>query len=360
MKYEYWMASLYKLSTNKRIRACKMAGSAHAFYEMNSKQIQDMHLFCPSDIVYITEAKAAWDIDEQWELFQKKNVQFIPFFDQNYPQKLLQIHQVPYALYVRGKLPDQEKKTVAIVGARMCTEYGRTIAKKLGEKLAGCDVQVISGMAVGVDSASHAGALSAGGKTFSVLGCGCDICYPRSSENIYRSILKTGGGILSELTPGTKPMPHFFPQRNRIISALSDIVVVVEAKERSGSLITADFALEQGKDIYAVPGRYGDTLSAGCNHLIEQGAGILYSIENFLKNTAIVDSANEKVDKTDHLPLEKEQMMVYSCLDLHPKFINLIIEETGLNLLAVLHAIEGLKRRHLVQESFQNYFCKTL
>ena len=128
-------------------------------------------------------------------------------------------------------MPDA-RKSVGIVGARMCSEYGRSIATKLGKMLAGKDVQVISGMALGIDSASHAGALQGKGSTFAVLGCGCDICYPKNARNLYENIQTSGGGILSEYPPGTEPLPYRFPERNRIISALSDSLVVVEGKEK--------------------------------------------------------------------------------------------------------------------------------
>lgn len=360
MEYEYWMASLFKIDCGKRIQACQLTGSAEQIYKLSAKQLKELYVFSEEEINYIVESRKSFDLKEEWKTFLKKDINFVPYSHDRYPEKLLHIYQPPYALYVKGELPENKKKSVAIVGARMCSEYGRSIAKKLGELLAEHQVQVISGMALGIDSASHAGALSAKGKTFAVLGCGCDICYPRSSGNIYQNIQKSGGGIISELAPGVQPLPHFFPLRNRIISALSDIVVVVEAKERSGSLITADFALEQGKDIYAVPGRYMDQLSQGCNHLIEQGAGILYNFENFLKNTGIVSEKKKKLKKSDEILLEKEEMMVYSCLDLHPKFINLIIEETGLNLLTVLSTLDTLRKKKLIQETFQNYFCKKL
>lgn len=360
MEYEYWMASLFKIDCGKRIRACELAGSAEQIYKLSEKQLKELYVFSGEEINYIVESRKSFDLKPEWKDFQKKKIDFIPFSNEKYPEKLRHIYQPPYALYVSGELPERQRKSVAIVGARMCSEYGRSIAKKLGEVLAEHQVQVISGLAMGIDSASHAGALSGKGKTFAVLGCGCDICYPRSSRNLYQNIRESGGGIISELAPGVQPLPHFFPLRNRIISGLSDIVVVVEAKERSGSLITADFALEQGKDIYAVPGRYMDQLSQGCNRLIDQGAGILYNFENFLKNTGIVTEKKKKVEKSNEILLEKEEMMVYSCLDLHPKFIDLIIEETGLNLLTVLSTLDGLRKKKLIQETFQNYFCKKL
>ena len=360
MVYEYWLASLYKIDCNKKRQAILLAGSAEKLFGMQEKSLRELHLFSDAEITILSESKKEADPEREYRLFLKEGMHFLPITGEAYPEKLRQIYDPPFALFYRGRMPDEQKRSVAIVGARKCSEYGRSIARKLGEVLAAHDVQVISGLAAGIDSAGHAGALAGGGETFAVLGCGCDICYPRSSLNLYRNIPEQKGGILSELAPRTAPLPHFFPMRNRIISGLSDIVVVVEAKERSGSLITADCALEQGKDIYAVPGRFMEPLSAGCNRLIEQGAGILYNIDNFLKNAGIIREKEKEVKKFEKLGLEKEELMVYSCLDLHPKFLNLIIEETGLNLLTVLHALEQLRRKHLVQETFQNYFCRML
>ncbi len=198
-----------------------------------------------------------------------------------YPQRFEGIADSPSALYYIGDLPDDSVPSVAIVGARSCSSYGRKTAFTLGRVMAENGIQVISGMAMGIDSTAQEGALSAGGKTYAVLGCGVDICYPRTSYAIYEALRKRGG-ILSEFEPGTPPLAHHFPQRNRIISALSDIVIVVEAREKSGSLITVDCALEQGRTVYAVPGRMGDKLSDGCNYLIAQGAGIVWSPEAVL------------------------------------------------------------------------------
>ncbi len=360
MEYEYWMATLYKIDSNRRRQACALAGGARAIFQSPPERLKRLHLFTDEEVLYICENRKSFDLQSRWKELEVKKILFLPFSHKDYPEKLRQIYDPPFALYVKGRVPDPQKKSVAIVGARACSEYGRSVAQLLGRTLAQYDVQVISGMAIGIDSASHAGALSTGGDTFAVLGNGCDICYPRSAGNIYRNILSGHGGILSEVAPGTKPLPYFFPLRNRIISSLSDVVVVVEAKERSGSLITADCALEQGKDIYAVPGRYMDTLSFGCNRLIEQGAAILYDMENFLNSLNIAVQKKNLKSNSDKMPLEKEEKLVYGCLDLSPKFINSIINETDLNLLTVLQAINSLKKKQLVQETFQNYFCRKL
>ncbi|MCD8300682.1 MAG: DNA-protecting protein DprA, partial [Clostridiales bacterium] len=184
MQYEYWLAALYQLPDEKKRLARTAAGSAKELYEMSGESLKAMHIFEPAEISILTESKRMQDISYVWDDFLKKKISFVPYFSEEYPENLLNIYDPPYALYVKGRLPDPEKKSVAIVGARACSEYGRSIAKMLGKVLSLHNVQVISGMAMGVDSASHAGALSVGGDTFAILGGGCDLCYPKSSHNI--------------------------------------------------------------------------------------------------------------------------------------------------------------------------------
>lgn len=357
MKYEYWLAALRTLSSRRRIQAAAFAGGARSLYEMPRQRLEKSMLFQNEELERFLAQRQAWELDGEWERFAKTDMRLVTCADIDYPEALRHIYQPPYGLFVKGRLP-ASGRSVAIVGARMCSEYGRSMAMRLAGDLAKRGVQVISGLALGVDSASHAGALQARGATFAVLGCGCDICYPKSSLNLYHNMIENGGGVISEYPPGTQPMPYFFPERNRLISGLSDTVVIVEAKEKSGSLITADFALEQGRDIYAVPGRYDDALSRGCNRLIAQGAGILYDIDSFMESLGIDGKSTVKFTKTEQVLLEKDEKRVYSCLGLHPKFINNIIEETGLDLLCVLRALDQLKTRGLIRESFQNYYCK--
>ncbi len=362
--YDFWLASLIKIGPEKRKRVSELVGGPENLYEMSSKQLSDLHMFTEKELACIVKAQRECSPEEMLQEFLEKHaragMRFIPYVSLEYPERLKNIYNAPFALFVKGRLPDDAKKSVAVVGARSCSEYGRSVSRMLGRTLAEHGVQVISGMALGVDSASHAGSLDAGGDTFAVLGCGCDICYPRSSRNIYENILSGSGGIISELLPGTQPQPHFFPMRNRIISALADIVIIVEARERSGSLITADFALEQGKDIYAVPGRYLDSLSAGCNRLIEQGAGIFVDMDSFLKNAGIVEDVKKKKEGRSATKLTEEEQLVYECLDLCAKNLDEIITLSGLDLLTALDALDVLKRDHLVQETFQNYFCRKI
>lgn len=202
--------------------------------------------------------------------------------DREYPGRLQEIPGAPEELYVLGRLPEEDRPTVAVIGARDCSEYGRYVASGLGASLARNGVQVISGMARGIDGIGQAAALDAGGSSFAVLGSGVDVCYPAGNRGLYEK-LKLGGGILSEYPPGTPPLSRHFPPRNRIVSGLSDVVVVVEAREKSGTLITVDMALEQGREVYVVPGRVTDPLSVGCNRLLKLGAGLLLDPGEFLE-----------------------------------------------------------------------------
>lgn len=257
--------------------------------------------------------------------------------DPAYPRRLLPHPAMPADLYVAGSLPKEALPSAAIVGARRCSAYGRSEARRLGRALAERGVQIISGMAYGIDANAQEGALEGGGSTFAVLGCGADRCYPESSRGLYRAILRGGGGIISEYPPGTPPLPHHFPVRNRIISALADIVIVVEARRKSGSLITASYALEQGKTVYAVPGRNLESLSEGCNELIAQGAGIATGPAPILEELGLLPSGKTAgAEETGlhpvprHLRDRKEVMAVYGVLERNGQTLEEIAARTAL------------------------------
>ena len=269
--------------------------------------------------------------------------------DENYPKKLLNIKNPPKELYVLGNLPDFNKKIVSIVGARNCSEYGSTVAKSISKIFSKNNVQVISGLALGIDTCGHLGALEVEKPTFAVLGCGVNICYPTYNHNIYEKILEVGGGIISELPNDTPPLPYNFPLRNRIISGLSDVIIVVEAKKSSGSLITADFALEQGKDIFAVPGKVCDILSVGTNNLIKQGAYILTSADDVLEHLGIiVDGFIPKI-KTDIEKLDYFEKIIYDILKVGTLHIDQIVEKAKLPINKCLNILISLELYGLVE-----------
>ena len=211
----------------------------------------------------------------------KEKISFVSFFEESYPRRLKEIPDAPLGIWYIGNLPQSNTPSVAVIGARQCSAYGEHIARTLGEYLGKMGVNVISGMAIGIDGISQSAALQSGGSSYAVLGCGADICYPASNRGLYEK-LPEKGGIISSYAPGEPALPANFPPRNRIVSGLSDAVVVIEARQRSGTLITVDMALEQGREVFAVPGRITDRLSDGCNALIGQGANVILSPEIFI------------------------------------------------------------------------------
>ena len=273
-----------------------------------------------------------------------------------YPEKLKNIQSPPEKLYVRGNLPDPNKKTVSIVGARNASDYGLTLAKTIARILTLNDVQVISGLAMGIDTAGHIGAIEAEKPTYAILGCGVDICFPSHNSKVYERILDYGGGIIAEVEIGTPPLPYNFPLRNRIISGLSDIIIVVEAREKSGSLITADYGLEQGKTIFACPGRVGDSLSRGTNNLIKQGAYILTSADDILEHLGlIVDGLIPKAEK-DISKLDYFEKQIYDILKDETLHIDQIVEKAKYPVNKCLNVLMSLELNGFVETSVNNYY----
>jgi DNA processing protein len=209
-----------------------------------------------------------------------------------YPPLLAELHDPPAAIHVRGDTEILAEPTVAIVGARSCSSYGAWVARELARELARAGVVVVSGLARGIDGEAHRGTLEGGGRTVAVLGCGIDRDYPRSHSELARRIGEHGA-VVSEYPPGVEPAPWRFPARNRIIAGLCAATVVVEARERSGALITADFALELGRDVFAVPGEITSALSAGTNDLLRQGAAPLLSAGDVLEALGLEPAARQ-------------------------------------------------------------------
>lgn len=228
----------------------------------------------------ITSSIYKQNLDKYLKYMSNNNIEILTIKDKNYPDKLKVIYDPPTVLYVKGNKEILNEKAIAIVGCRLCTEYGKNIAKKLAYNLSSNNINVISGLARGIDSYAHKGSLMSVGKTIAVVGCGLDRVYPEENRRLFNQIINQGGAIVSEYVVGTKPLARNFPRRNRIISGLSDGVIVVEAREKSGTLITVDFALEQGKDVYAIPGNIDNPNAYGTNDLIKQGAKMITNIED--------------------------------------------------------------------------------
>lgn len=270
----YWLYNIEGLGNKKIDMLLKICKTANGVYLLREDFIDELGFLTDKNKKALKEAKKNMNVQENYEELKQKQIRFIPSGSKEYPDKLKQIPDAPFGIFYSGRLPNPDTPAVAVIGARQCTEYGHYVASQLGAALARAGIQVISGMARGVDSIAQNAAMEAGGETYGVLGCGVDICYPPECNRLYQH-LKKHGGIISEYPPGTEPKAQFFPRRNRIISGLSDAIVVVEAREKSGTLITVDMALEQGREVYVIPGRITDPLSVGCNRLMKQGAGVV-------------------------------------------------------------------------------------
>lgn len=287
--------------------------------------------------------------------FTGGRIQYIHQEAEAYPGRLKVHRGMPGRLCVLGRLPRDDRPSVAVVGARRSTGYGNETARRFARELAANGVQIISGMAWGIDGMAHEGALDAGGDTFAVLGCGVDVCYPAGHRKLYERLVERGG-VLSEQPPGMPPLAGHFPARNRIISALADLVLVVEAGEKSGSLITADFALEQGKDVFAVPGRIGDPLSRGCLNLLRQGAGLADSPLVLLEALGASPGKNGEPEK---ILLAKEENIVYSWIRLQPVSLEELVQKTGMSAGKVLGILVELELKGCIREIHKNDYVRT-
>lgn len=230
----------------------------------------------------ITNLQIREEAKFQMDWVNKENINLISLLDKEYPSYLKEIYDPPIVLYTKGNFKLLAEPGMGIVGCREASEYGRKAALYFSFQLAKKDITIISGLARGIDSFAHIGALGAVGKTIAVVGNGLDIVYPKENRKLEREIVEKGGCIVSEYPLGTKPHKMNFPARNRIISGLSKGILVIEAKEKSGTLITVDFAIEQGRDVFVIPGNINSLNSKGTNELIKQGAKIVTCYEDIL------------------------------------------------------------------------------
>ncbi len=282
IEYWIWISSLEGLGAFKAMSLLKRYKHPREIYEMSEQELKQSRLLTEKNIHEILDSHKRERVIQIYQSMIKYNIKMINIFDAIYPNNLRQIYDPPIALYYIGKLAINDF-AIAIVGSRKTTNYGSFSAKKLSYELAMKGVQIISGLARGIDSIAHEGALDAGGKTIAVLGCGLDNIYPPENTRLFENIIKSDGLVLSEYPPGMPPLQHNFPARNRIISGISSGVLVVEAAKRSGSLITASFALEQGREVFAIPGNIDCAYSKGTNQLIRDGAKMVMSVEDILE-----------------------------------------------------------------------------
>lgn len=358
--YCFWLTFLNRIPLGKLHEYVDYYGSPKAFYEAGEGEL---HILTPPERRQVAALKDQEKVFRLWEERERWSYEFLSCYRKEYPSRLKELKDYPFGIYYEGVLPPGERPAVALIGARNATLYGQELAYQFARELGRQGITVISGLASGIDAAGHRGCMDGGGYTLGILGSGINVVYPKENYNIYRS-MKSSGGILTEYVPDTRPLPMLFPRRNRMISVLSDLVLVIEAREKSGSLITVDFALEQGRDICAVPGRPCDPLSTGCNRLIQQGAKCVLSVTDVLEELSEgvgIPRGKQRENLTNpDLGLAPKEKMVYSCLRLEPKFIDEILCQLQLPVWEGMQILTELEIKGVIRQNPHHYYYKLM
>ena len=310
----------------------------------------------------ISASPAGRDLNEELERIKRYKIDIITLNDESYPENLKEIYDPPPLLYVKGKIKKEDKNAIAIVGSRRATTYGKLTAQKLSAQLAAQGITIVSGLARGIDSEAHKGALAVGGRTIAVLGCGIDIVYPPENRTLEEKIALSGA-VITEFPFGTRPFAGNFPKRNRIISGLSLGVVIVEAAEKSGALITARLALEQGREVFAVPGSTTSPYSRGTHNLIKEGAKLVEDIDDILEELEsliqVRKGKGEEAKGFPKPPLSREEEIIYNLITQEPKHIDILIQKSKLPAQGVMVVLTNLQIKSLIKElSGKNFVRK--
>ena len=349
--YYYWLTTIKNIGAKKIGCLLGAFETPYNVYHKNYGDYEKLGCISKKDIEAIVASKDKKRIMDELETIKNNDIKIIPIGNSEYPDLLKQIDNPPYVLYKKGEA-DFKKPCIAIVGSRKCSEYGYTMAYEIAKGLTKAGVVVVSGLALGIDAAAHKGALEKG-TTIAVLGNGSNICYPPNNAQLQKQI-EFQGCTLSEYPMGTEPHPGFFPARNRIISGLCRGVLIVEAAERSGSLITANLALEQGRDVFAVPGNAWSKMSIGSNKIIQLGGklvinsdDILEEIERYLPLKAV---ESDKIITNPHLNgLAQDEIMVYDYLSQEPLYIDQVNNEVKIPIAVLQHIITSLELKGLIK-----------
>ena len=362
--YWYWFVNICGIGSVTKRKLLERFG--HPVYMFHGEEKQFADILTPKQRNNFFNSRNQESLEISLRKLKEKKIHFIHWESEEYPETWRHMIDPPYGVYLIGKMPKPNKRILGMVGARNATIYGRKTAEYFARTLAENGVQIISGLAAGIDAASHRGALAGNGFTLGILGGGIDTIYPRENFNLYMELYERGG-VLSEYNIGVPNHPGLFPARNRLISGLAEGIFVLEAGERSGSLITVDQALEQGKDVFALPGRITDPMSVGCNRLIAQGAYPVQRPEDILQ---ILDEKPERnysekqfsemdIGVKEPLFRSEEQKMVYRLLDeVIPKTFDMLLRESGYNIGTLQHILFEMELLGWVYQPNQNSYLK--
>ncbi len=316
------------------------------------RQIPEVH----AAVIRAIKAGCKRELEQTLKLIRKHNVTVITIDDPAYPSRLADIPEPPPLLYVKGVLVHSDANAISVVGTRRATHYGKRIAEKLAGDLARMGVTVVSGLAYGIDAAAHKGALNAGGRTIAVFGCGVDVVYPRPHSKLYEQIVRSGA-VVSEFPMGAQPDPRFFPMRNRIVSGLSLGTLVVESPRKSGALITTKHALDQGREVFAVPGNIDSPYNEGCHKLIKDGAKLVENVYDIVDevrfNLVGIGPDRESEPETSgrpDVPMSEDEKKVFNLLSMVPTHIDDIGHACNLSASQTAGALMTLEIKGLAQQ----------
>jgi DNA processing protein len=356
--YWVWLSSLNKITPRKRFQLLEHFKGPKNIWNASKTDLKLLPFITREVMMQLLDEQKKDKAGEYLKKTKDLGINIITIEDELYPTGLKNIYDPPIVIYMKGRLVKDEK-AIAVVGSRNATSYGLNMAKSLSYYMAGYGITVISGMARGVDSYAHKGAINAGGRTIAVLGCGLDIVYPPENKSLMEKIAHSGA-VLSEYLPGVQPMPYNFPARNRIISGISMGVVIVEAGKRSGSLITADFALEQGREVFAVPGNAGSLYSVGTNRLIKEGAKMVTEVEDIFEELGIFADLKNKeafgLNKSRLQGLSSSELKIVECISLEPLHVDTILQKSGLGAQEVNSILIMLELKGIISKFPGNIF----
>lgn len=336
----------------------KYFGLASEAWLASEKELFKSGCFKSEKLAEIINLRSSFSFKHWTDILAQNKIKYVYYNDLDYPQILKNIYDPPTGIFVKGDLEAFKHPMVAFVGGRNSTSYGVLVAKKLSSEVSRAGVTVVSGLAKGIDSAAHLGALEGDGYTIAVLGCGVDVVYPKENKNLMEKILDKGA-LMSEFPPGAFPYSWHFPIRNRIISGLCRAVVVVESAKKSGSLITAELALEQGKEVMAVPGNIFSPMSYGCNNLIKQGASLITSSEDILNSLGIKILIEQKSKKNSSLePLSENENELLKHLSLEPMAMDILINRTSLPTEQIISNLMILELKGIIKKLPGEFYVK--
>lgn len=345
----YWIA-LNKVSGIGAVRMASLlahCGSAEAAWRASISDLKFAGLDRRT-LENLLTARRDLDIEAEWERIQAAGFQVLTLLDDSYPENLRQIDAPPPLLYVRGALQPNDSWAIAIVGTRRASVYGREVAHSLSRDLAANGITVVSGLALGVDTVAHRTSVEHGGRTIAVLGSSVDQIYPRENRGLANQIAENGA-IVSEYPLGTRPDANNFPPRNRIISGLSRGVVIVEAGDRSGALITAKFAADQGRDVFAVPGSILHPGSSGCNTLIQQGAIPLLTVNDILNHLNLEQVLSQQAARTT-IPADPQEADLLRHLNQEPMHLDDLVRQSAMPAPQVAGLLTVMELKGLVRQ----------